>query len=150
MSARAATPADRLAEAAVGLANRVPAGIRRLGVAGPGRHLAAAVIFKGMETQFDPARAGEMNCTVLWEIGDVEGDRFDCWHLRIADGRCRARRGRVEDPTATLRLAHADLLDLATGKVQGPQLYFTGKIKITGEVMLAQRLTTLFRVPGRR
>lgn len=145
----APTRADRIAEAAVELANRVPPGIRQLGVRGPGRHLAAAVIFKGMEAQFDAKRAQGLDCVVLWEIGELDGDRFDRWHLRISDGRCRARRGGVESPTATLRLTHPDLLDLATGKTQGPQLYLTGKIKITGETMLAQRLTTLFRVPGR-
>lgn len=135
--------------AAVGLVNRVPDGVRRLGVTGPARHLTTAVIFKGMESQLDRTRAAGLECTVLWEIGEIEGTSFDRWHLVIGDGRCRAIRGGAEDPTAILRLSAADLLDLATGKAQGPQLYLTGRIRITGEVMLAQRLTTLFRVPGR-
>jgi putative sterol carrier protein len=37
---------------------------------------------------------------------------------------------------------------LMAGKAQGPQLYMTGKLKIQGDLMLAQRMTTFFAPPG--
>ena len=48
-------------------------------------------------------------------------------------------KGRVEIPT---------LLELAIGNLNGPQAYLSGRLRMKGDVMLAQRLTTLIAVPN--
>ena len=38
-------------------------------------------------------------------------------------------------------------LNLAAGKANGPSLFMTGKLKLEGDLMLAQRMTSFFRIP---
>jgi len=37
---------------------------------------------------------------------------------------------------------------LMTGKAQGPTLYMSGKLRIQGDLMLAQRMGSFFQAPG--
>ena len=41
-----------------------------------------------------------------------------------------------------------DFLKLVTNNASGPMLFLRGRLKIDGDLMLASRLTGLFRIPG--
>jgi putative sterol carrier protein len=41
----------------------------------------------------------------------------------------------------------ADFLKLVSGNASGPTMFMTGKLKLEGDVMLASRLTSMFRIP---
>jgi putative sterol carrier protein len=47
----------------------------------------------------------------------------------------------------TIKTSGVEFLKLAGGKASGPVLFMTGKLKLEGDVMLASRLTTFFRIP---
>ena len=38
-------------------------------------------------------------------------------------------------------------LKLVSGNASGPTMFMTGKLKLEGDVMLASRLTSMFRIP---
>jgi putative sterol carrier protein len=116
---------------------------------GPVGRLLTAQIFRGMAREFQPEKAKGLDAVMLWEVG-ADGERVERWQLTIRDQRCRAGRPTGEDPALTLRLDRATLLELATGLANPPQLFITGRLKISGDLMLAQRLTTLFRIPKAR
>ena len=40
-----------------------------------------------------------------------------------------------------------NFLKLASNRASGPTLFMTGKLKLEGDLMLAQRLTSFFRIP---
>lgn len=103
-------------------------------------------IFRGMERQFDPERAGDAKAVVHWEIAR-EGEGADRRQLVIADGRCRAGRRLDREPTMTIKLDAVQLLELAAGVAAGPELFLTGRLRIEGDLMLAARLATFFRIP---
>ena len=53
----------------------------------------------------------------------------------------------IADAQCTLRMNAADFVDMAEGRANGQQLFFTGKLKIEGDMGLAmklQQLTKLF------
>ena len=54
----------------------------------------------------------------------------------------------ADSPKVTLTTYVVSFGKLMAGKAQGPQLYMTGKLKIQGDLMLAQRATTFFRPAG--
>ncbi|NRA53189.1 MAG: SCP2 sterol-binding domain-containing protein [Gammaproteobacteria bacterium] len=72
---------------------------------------------------------------------DLEGSYF---HLVIADGAYELLDGEHDDPSVTLSLANKTLIGLLDGSVNGMTAFMMGKIKATGNMMLATKLTQLF------
>ena len=70
--------------------------------------------------------------------------------MRAIIGRCRARRGEgARDPQLTITLDAAEFVRLATGNSDPMNAYFSGRVALAGDVMLAAKLQSLFRIPGR-
>jgi putative sterol carrier protein len=116
---------------------------RELIMRGPLGRAVTAAIFRAMPQRLRPASATGLDLVVRW---NVEGEPLR--HLVIKDGRARVQREADREPDLTVALDRATLLDLATGAANGPQLFMTGRLRITGDLMLAQRLTALFTVPA--
>jgi 3-hydroxyacyl-CoA dehydrogenase/3a,7a,12a-trihydroxy-5b-cholest-24-enoyl-CoA hydratase len=47
-------------------------------------------------------------------------------------------------PGVTVTMEDSDLMDVATGKLAGPKAFLSGKMKLKGNIMLAQKLGTIF------
>jgi putative sterol carrier protein len=99
-------------------------------------------IFQGMQERFVPARAANVEGEIQWQIAD--GGAEHPYVIRITDGTCETERGTAESPRVTLSTDVASFAKLMAGKAQGPALYMGGKLKLQGDMMLAQRLTTFF------
>jgi putative sterol carrier protein len=103
-------------------------------------------VFAGMQERFLPDRASGVDAQIQWLVS--AGGEEHAYALTVKDGTCAAERGRVENPRVTLGTDVASFAKMMAGKTPGPQLYMTGKLKIQGDLMLAQRLTTFFAPPG--
>ena len=99
-------------------------------------------VFSGMQERFQPDRASGVDAQMQWLVSD-DGEEHP-YVLTIRDGTCTAERGRADSPRVTLGTDATSFAKLMGGKAQGPQLYMTGKLKIQGDLMLAQRMTTFF------
>jgi alkyl sulfatase BDS1-like metallo-beta-lactamase superfamily hydrolase len=110
---------------------------------GPGGRILVGGIFTAMAGRFNGAAAAELDTVVRWELAD---DRSR--DVAISNGRCRVVRRADREPELTLALDRLGLLELATGVANGPQMYFSGRLTIHGNLMLAQQLTAVFAVPG--
>jgi putative sterol carrier protein len=104
-------------------------------------------IFKAMEHEFDPKKGQGVEAVIHWEIGGRGDGGVDRWQVVIEDGRCRAARKLDRESTVTIKLDGVQFLELVTGIASGPELFMNGKLKIEGDLMLAARLASLFRVP---
>lgn len=51
----------------------------------------------------------------------------------------------VEKPTTTLTIDDEDFLSLAEGKLNPQTAFLRGKLKITGNIMMAQKLAPLLK-----
>ena len=115
----------------------------------PARRVLLETIFWQMPRHVDPRPARTMNCTIRWRItgkGDGEADVYD---LEFTDGRCRVIRGPgAAPPKLTITVDGAEFLRLATGNSDPVKAYFTGRVALAGDVMVAAKASGLFRIPG--
>jgi putative sterol carrier protein len=113
---------------------------RRIHDTGTGEVLDA--IFTGMAERFQPDKASGVDAAIQWLIAD--GGDEHAYALEVRDGSCETVRGRVDNPRVTLATDAVSFAKLMAGKAPGPMLYMSGKLKIQGDLMLAQRMTSLF------
>ena len=77
-----------------------------------------------------------------WLIAD--GGEEKPYALTIKDGAFSWKQEQASDPTVTLSTDRESFTALMTGKAQGPTLYMSGKLRIQGDLMLAQRMGQFF------
>jgi len=97
--------------------------------------------FQAMTQLFNPAAAQGMNKTFQWNIS---GDQAGVYALKVADGTCEMVKGGVEKPDVTFTLKDQDWLSIAEGKLDPQSAFFSGKLKVTGDIGLALRLQQIF------
>lgn len=100
-------------------------------------------IFATMESMFRPAPAQGQDGVAQWEVDD--GDSTHVWHVIIEAGTCRAGAGPADAPKATLSFTVPNFLRFMAGEMNGIQAFMTGKVKISGDVMWAQRMEGFFK-----
>jgi putative sterol carrier protein len=114
----------------------------------PARRVILDGIFWQMPQHVDRKQIAGPVTTVQWCITGRADGRSDDYRLTIGGGRCHVKRGAPE-PTArvTITLTAVEFLRLAAGLSDPMQAYFSGRIKLAGDIMLAARLQSLFRIP---
>ncbi len=112
------------------------------------RDLILGEIFRRMPERFDPERAVGVEAVVEWRILEAPGGGHDAWHVVLRRGRCEVYEGPVDSPTVIYEIKPVDFIRLITGNASGPKLFLFGRLKIRGNLMLATRMPTFFRIPG--
>ena len=113
------------------------------------RRVLLETIFWQMPRHIDHSTAKRMNCTIRWRITGRSDGEADVYELEFVDGNCRVARGtRDAPPKLTITLDGAEFLRLATGNSDPVEAYFTGRISLAGDVMVAAKMSSLFRLPG--
>jgi len=102
-----------------------------------------AEAFDTMVSLFNPAAAGSMNKTLQWNI---TGEEAGVYALKVANGTCELIKGGVEKPDMTLTVADKDWLAIASGQLNPMNAFTSGKLKLTGDMMLAMKVQQLFPV----
>ncbi len=67
------------------------------------------------------------------------------YYISIASGKINLLDGKDEKPTATITAKDEVLADLFAGKIDPVMSYMTGKIKISGDLMSATKITGLVK-----
>lgn len=65
-------------------------------------------------------------------------------HVVVRDGSAAVHDGTAENYTVALSMADDDLVALMSGGLDGMTAFMTGKLKIDGDLMFAQRIVSLF------
>jgi putative sterol carrier protein len=105
--------------------------------------MTVAETFEIMKSVFNPAAAKGTNKTFQW---NVSGEQAGVWAVKVADQTCEVIPGGVEKPDMTLILSDQDWLSIAEGKLDPMNAFMTGKVKVTGDMMLAMKINQLFPV----
>ena len=100
--------------------------------------------FETMVKLFNPAAASNMNKTLQWNIS---GEQTGVYALKIADGTCQLIKGGVEKPDVTFSLSDQNWLKIADGKLDAQSAFFSGALKVTGDLGLAMKVQQLFPTP---
>ncbi len=106
-------------------------------------------IFWQMPRQLDSKQAAGVTSSIRWCITGRADGGVDTYQLELEDGRCRVIRGSGgPDPRLTLTIAGVEFLRLVSGNSDPMQAYFKGRIQLAGDIMVAAKLASLFRMPG--
>lgn len=98
---------------------------------------AAADLIARMPAAFDASAAGGTDCTIQFNISTPR-------HVVISDGSCTVRDGAAAAPDVSITMEDDDFVALMTGELNGMTAFMTGKLTVEGDLMLAQRLSSLF------
>ena len=101
-------------------------------------------VFNGMQQAFQPDKAAGQSAVVQWDVDAPDGKHSRT--VNVADGSCTVERGAADSPRLTLTLALPDFLRFVSGQLDGMQAFMSGKLKLGGDIMLAQTMQTWFAV----
>jgi putative sterol carrier protein len=97
--------------------------------------------FEKMKTVFDADKAKGMNAVVQYIIEGAGGGN---WSIEIKDGNCQIDEGRHGSPKVTITMNAETWLALVNQEISGMQAFMGGKLKATGDIMLAQKIPMIF------
>lgn len=86
---------------------------------------------KALPNRFRPEMAGIMQATIQFYFN---GSDNGSWILTIKDGKCAAHPGQVKNPDATVSMAASDFIGINTGEISAPDIFWSGRIQIQGDV----------------
>jgi putative sterol carrier protein len=96
-----------------------------------------------MQKAFIPEKAAGYNVTVQVEL---QGEAGGNWVVTIKDQLCNVTQGTVANPTLTMSGDAQTVMDVFSGKQDGVRAYMQGKLRVSGDISLAIRLTSLFKL----
>jgi putative sterol carrier protein len=112
-----------------------------------GSDLGLRMLFAAMARAYEPAHAdgfsGELQFDLRRADGCVSG-----WAVALDARRAAVRPGAATSPALTLTLTVADLLRVAAGEVDAGAALLAGRLDLTGDFALAQRLGVMFGRPA--
>ena len=95
------------------------------------------ILEKDLPGRFKPDKAKGIDTVV--QI-DIKGPRGGSWTATIRDQKMEVEEGTSPSPKLTVEMAETDFLDLVNGKLDGIMAFFTGKLKLKGDVAVALKL----------
>lgn len=92
---------------------------------------------------FQPEKAQGVDAVIQYHLTGEEGGD---WIVTIRDGKCSVAPGTADNPKMTLNADAQDFKDVLTGRVNGMQYFMQGKLKLAGDLNLAMKLTSMFKL----
>jgi len=98
-------------------------------------------VFTKMPEVFNPNAAQGLDVVFQFNItGEGEGN----WNVTVKQGACQIQEGTHESPSVTLTMSGETWLGIVNKELNGMQAFMSGKLKASGDIMLAQRVEQLF------
>lgn len=94
-------------------------------------------LIKQLPAALNSAAAANMRTTIQYSISTP-------MYVVIDNGQCTAHDGVAPSADVNLKMADDDLKALLKGELNGITAFMSGKLKLEGDMMLAQRLPSLF------
>ncbi len=105
-----------------------------------------AELFETMPGRFNAAAASGITKTLQWNI---TGDETGIWAFQIVNGEGQLVPGGVEKPDVTFTTSAKDWIAIAEGKLDSMKAFMTGKLKVTGDMMLAMKVPQFFPIESK-
>jgi putative sterol carrier protein len=99
-------------------------------------------VFAQMQARFLPDRAAGRTAVIQYDITTPEGT--ESYQVDVDNGTCTTSRGTTREPVVTLVLGLPDFFRLISGKLNGVQAFMSGKLRIRGDMMMAQTMQGWF------
>src|SRR5205814_8909467 len=102
-----------------------------------------ANLVETMQGRFNTAAATGLNKIIQWNI---TGEQAGIWAFHISNGTGQLIPGGVEKPDVTFTTSAKDWISIAEGKLDPMKAFMTGKLKVTGDMMLAMKMPQFFPI----
>jgi putative sterol carrier protein len=99
-------------------------------------------LFEEMAKRFLPDKAVGKNAVIQYDITTL--DDTHTYQVVVAGGTCTTGPGAGQEASVTLALSAPDFLRLISGKLNGMTAFMSGKLKLKGDMMLAQTMQGWF------
>jgi len=76
---------------------------------------------------------------------DISGSGGGSWNVTIRDGACEVQQGSHDRPDVTMAMSSETWLAIINRELNGVQAFMSGKLKLSGNMMLAQKYQSLFK-----
>jgi putative sterol carrier protein len=105
--------------------------------------LTIAELMSKMPKAFLPEKVPGLDAVIQFKFSGAEaGD----WFATIKDDKCTLEQGTAPSPKMTLSADSADYIKIFTGEMDGMQAFMQGKLKLSGDLNLAMKLMTIFKI----
>lgn len=104
--------------------------------------LSCKEIFDAMPSRFDAEAAGEWSAVIQFNISGEGGGN---WVVEVKDKKPNVYEGTTESPTATVDTDAETYVGIAEGKINGQTAFFTGKLKIQGNMNDVMKMNSVFK-----
>lgn len=94
-----------------------------------------------MIEKFDAQAAEGLNAIYQWEVVGEDGG---VWHITVADGTAQLSAERHDSPTVSQICSTELFLAMVNMEVDGMQAFMSGQLKMTGDMMAAQKIMEIF------
>ena len=99
--------------------------------------------FEGIAAGVDKSKVAGMTATYQFNI---TGEEAMTWSVAIANDDVVVTEGPAEKASIELTMVDADFLALIKGQLNGQMAFLTGKLKIKGDMTLAMKLQSIFKL----
>lgn len=103
-------------------------------------------VFGNMPNAFQPDRANGQQAAFQYVVQTPDGPLE--YFVRVDDGVCVTGRGQIADSQLTTSVGLPTFLRLATGRVNGMQMFLRGKVKLSGNTLYAAKFEHWFQRPS--
>ena len=101
--------------------------------------------FDSIDTRFQADAAKGVNAIFQFELSGAGGGIYA---VHVEDSKVKVTEGGVESPTVTLKMDAEDYVKMSNGKINGHWAVMSGKLKVSGNMMVAMKMQQLFP-PGK-
>ena len=99
--------------------------------------------FDTLNTRFVASASKGLNAVFQFELS---GDGGGQYNISVNDGSMEVKEGTAATPSVTIKMSADDYLKLVNGQLNGTMAYMKGQMKVTGNLMLAQKMQAVFPV----
>lgn len=85
----------------------------------------------------NPSAASGLDCVLQFNTSTPA-------YVSIKDGAASVAEGTAPSPNVTISMADDDLIKMFKGELNAMMAFMTGKLKVDGDLMMAQKLANLF------
>lgn len=100
-------------------------------------------LMENMPRAFQPEKAEGVDTVLQYHLTGEEGGD---WYVVIQNGLCQVYEGTIENPRMTLTADAQEYKDVILGKTNAMQAFMQGKLKLAGDLSMAMKLPTMFKM----
>ena len=100
-------------------------------------------LIQNHEKAFQPEKAAGIDAVTQYHLtGEEGGERI----ITLKDGVCKVAQGIAENPKMSMTADAHEFRDILLGKMDGMAAFMQGKLKLAGDLNLAMKLTSMFKM----